>query len=231
MNIAHKIINLDGRDYHMHTSTFSDGLNTIDEIVQFAWKIWLSEIAITDHSQICLDWFIKRGSFYRWWARRSIKHRHNVHNDVQVIFGVEWDILNKDWDVCLHIQNMQPDFCILSAHSDVYCWSPESVTDATIKAIERYHDQIKFLAHPCNNWDFWVYIDIQKIVDVANHYKVPLELNWKNLLAWKTNIEKLHVLLQKADQIYLNSDAHTLYQLRDSRKFSIEWLKENEYLG
>jgi hypothetical protein len=35
-NIEHKFVNLDERDYHMHTSNFSDGLATIEEIVQFA---------------------------------------------------------------------------------------------------------------------------------------------------------------------------------------------------
>lgn len=36
MNIAHKIINLDKRAYHMHTSSFSDGIQTWDELVQYA---------------------------------------------------------------------------------------------------------------------------------------------------------------------------------------------------
>jgi len=35
-DIAHKFINLDNRDFHMHTSSFSDGLNTIEEMVKFA---------------------------------------------------------------------------------------------------------------------------------------------------------------------------------------------------
>gem|GEM_PF-2825544 len=39
MNISQKIINLDQRDYHMHTSNFSDGLNTVEEIVQYAGTI------------------------------------------------------------------------------------------------------------------------------------------------------------------------------------------------
>jgi hypothetical protein len=38
-NIAHKIINFDARDYHMHTSSFSDGINTHDEIAVFAGKL------------------------------------------------------------------------------------------------------------------------------------------------------------------------------------------------
>ena len=35
--LKERIINLDNRDYHMHTSSFSDGIPTINELVQFAW--------------------------------------------------------------------------------------------------------------------------------------------------------------------------------------------------
>ena len=39
MNIKDKIINLDNRDYHMHSMNFSDGFNTVDEMVKFAGEI------------------------------------------------------------------------------------------------------------------------------------------------------------------------------------------------
>jgi DNA polymerase (family X) len=214
----------------MHTSTFSDGLQSIEELVQFADKVWLTEIAITDHSQICLDGFMKNHQFYRWGARWSIKHRRNVHNDIRVIFGVEWDLINEDGDVCFDIQWIEGDFCILSAHSGVYQWKPETITDATIKAIERHHEKIKFIGHPCNNADFWKYYDIKKLVECANKYNIPLEFNAKNLMCEKTNVEKLHYLLQHANQIYLNSDAHTFYQLQEARKFAIQFLKTNGYI-
>lgn len=223
-------MNLDGRDYHMHTATFSDGLNTIEEIVQFADKIWLTEIAITDHSQICLDGFMKNHKFYRWWARRTIKYRRNMFNNVNVIWGVEWDLINESWEACFDIQWLEPEFCILSAHRDVYQWHPDTVTDATIKAMERYWDKIKFIWHPCNNADFGNYYDIEKLVTHANKYNIPLEFNAKNLLCGKTNIEKLHYLLQHADRIYLNSDAHTLYHLSESRTFALQFLRENGYI-
>jgi len=42
-------------DLHMHTITFSDGFNTIDEIVIHAGKVGLKKIAITDHSQFAID--------------------------------------------------------------------------------------------------------------------------------------------------------------------------------
>ena len=50
-----KILNTIHEHYHMHSLNYSDGMNTIDEIVQYAGKIWLKKIAITDHSQAMLD--------------------------------------------------------------------------------------------------------------------------------------------------------------------------------
>jgi len=57
----------------MYSVIFSDWLSTIDEIVKFAWNIWLTEIAITDHSQAVMDFLIKKNNFFPNWARYSIK--------------------------------------------------------------------------------------------------------------------------------------------------------------
>jgi uncharacterized protein YfaT (DUF1175 family) len=67
---------------------------------------------------------------------------------------VEGDLLNQEGDVCFHIQAEEPEFIILAAHSLIYQDASETITDATIKAIERHHKKIKFIAHPCNNADF-----------------------------------------------------------------------------
>jgi len=226
-----RIINLDNRDYHMHSSNFSDGIPTINEIVQFAWQIWMTEIAITDHSQIAIDMFREKHNISAGaTAYFSIRNRRNVYNDVNVIFWVEWDLLNKNWDVCFDIQWIEPEFIILSAHSDIYKSSPETITEATIKAIKKYHKKIKFIWHPCNNFDFWEYYDIEKLVEVANKYNIPLEFNAKNFVKWKTNLLKLDYLLKNTNQIYINSDAHTLYDFKIVRKKAIEFLYEKWYL-
>jgi len=233
--LKERIINLDNRDYHMHTSSFSDGIPTINELVQFAWTIWMKEIAITDHSQVAIDMFrknynISAGST----AYYSVKRWKNVYNDVNVIFWVEGDLLDKEWNVCFNIQGTEPDFIILSAHYDVYVdfmkQDPNLVTDATIKAIEKYHDKIKLIWHPCSMSDFGEYYDIEKLVDVANKYNIPLEFNAKNFVRWKTNMEKLDYLLKNTNQIYINSDAHSLYEFKTVRKKAIEFLYENNYL-
>jgi hypothetical protein len=61
----------------------------------------------------------------------------------------------------------------------------------------------------------------------VNKYKIPLEFNAKNLHRGKTNIEKLHYLLQNTDRLYLNSDAHSLWELKEVRPFAKSFLKEH----
>jgi len=224
------IINLDGGDYHMHSVTFSDGLATIDDIVKFAWDIWLKEIAITDHSQAALDVFREQGIYYTSWVRRISTRWENVWNDVNVIFWIEWDLLDEDGNICSDIQWIESDFLILSAHKEIYKWDPSTITDATIKAIKKYYKKIKFIWHPCSKTDFWEYYDIEKLVAVANEYNVPLEYNAKNIFRDRTNLEKLDYLLKNTNQIYLNSDAHTLHELKDARPFAIKYLKKNWYI-
>lgn len=111
-----KIINAGSTgDYHIHTSTISDGLNSLDEVVVQAGKLKLKEIAITDHSQAYLDACgIKMKTHYKILLSRRWR---NIHNDVNVIFGVEADLLNEQGDICDHIQGLCPPFVILSSHA------------------------------------------------------------------------------------------------------------------
>lgn len=225
-----EIINLDNSDYHIHSSTFSDWMSTVDEIVKFAWEMWMTEIAITDHSRVSIDSLSNRFKFYPSWARYSLERWENMFNNVKVIFWVEWDLLDEEWNCCFDIQSYEPEFIILAAHSDVYKWDPNKITEATIKAIDKYHKKIKFIAHPCNNNDFWNYYDIDKLILIANKYNIPIEINAKNLYRWTTNLEKLDIVLKKAKSVYINSDAHNLFELKNVRQEAIKYLKEKKYI-
>jgi histidinol phosphatase-like PHP family hydrolase len=227
-----KFLNLDNRDYHMHSSTFSDGLSTIDEIVKFAWEMWMTEIAITDHSQATMDNYRKKLQIYASWTRciLSLSRWGNVYNDVNVIFWVECDLLNEDWDVCFDIQWKESNYNVLSAHKFVYNWNKESVTEWLINAVKRYHEKIKFIAHPCSITNFWNEINIEKIVSIANEYNIPLEFNATYFSDWKTHMGKLDYLLKNANEVYVNSDWHTLHEIKENRKKAIEFLRENKYI-
>lgn len=225
MNIKDKIINLDTRDYHMHSLNFSDWFNSVDEIVKFAWDIWLTEIAITDHSQYAIDIHSRKSPSWRWLATRW----KNVFNNINVIFWVEWDIINDYWDVSFDIQWKEWNFIILSLHKKPYKWSLENVNLAYENAIKRHHKKIKFIWHPCLK-ETSEFLDIGKLVILANKYNIPLEINGAGLMLWKIDLEKQKNMLELWDRFYINSDAHNLYELKEARNFAINYLKENWYI-
>ena len=221
-----EIINPGKEDFHLHSINFSDGLNTIDEIVKFAGEIGLTKIVITDHTQAYLD---ERG-FRRTTYRAIIRRWQNIHNNVEVQFGVEADLLNSKGDICFDIQGIESELVILSAHpTPPYKDEPEKITEAYLNAIERYHDKITFLGHPCSVY-YENYIDIESITDLCNNYNIPMEVNGTNIATKRTNFDNLTKMLKMVNRIYVNSDAHALYELKTSRTIAFQYLKENGYI-
>ncbi len=244
-------------DYHMHSLNYSDGLNTIDELVHWAEVFGLQEIAITDHSQATIE----RHGLARKGFRKIVQTEHrwqNVHdNGVNVIFGVEGDILNADGDICDQIQGVEGNFLVLSLHKDVYSAgfprdykfmgdfkfsSQDSashdsaktdftkVTQTYCQVLERHHQKISVLGHPCIKFPHQQYLDIVAVTELANHYGIPLEFNCANFIRGKTDLNQLKKMLEHAERIYVNSDAHSLYELKTVRSAGFKFLKEQGYI-
>ncbi|MBU1100359.1 MAG: PHP domain-containing protein [Bacteroidetes bacterium] len=221
-----EIINPGTEDYHIHSLNFSDGLNTIDEIVKYAGEIGLTKIAITDHCQAYLD----KRDFHRKTYYNIINRWENIHNEVEVVFGIEADVLNAKGDVSMDIQGKSSEFILLSSHpSPPYEEDPKSITEGYLNAIERYRDRITFLAHPCSVY-YQDYIDIKPIIELCNKYDIPMEFNCVNLINNKTNMKNLELVLSECHYIYVNSDAHTLNELKNARNIGMTFLKEHGYL-
>lgn len=211
-------------DFHMHSINFSDGLNTIDELVVHAGKIWLKKIAITDHSQFAID-----NSGLRKKNIRSVCDGwKNVHNEVEVLFGVEGDIITPENDVCLHIQKIEWKFTLLALHPYYFKWEPADVTEIYLTALSKCIWKIDCIAHPCMK-PLAEHLDIKRLTQFCNEHHIPMELNGKNLMYGRTDIEKLKIMLAEVNEIYVNSDAHTLYELYEARKFAFNYLRENWY--
>jgi len=223
--MKNNIINDSYSDYHIH-SMFSDGCATIEEIVQFAWKIWMKEIAITDHSDHLVKvleeryWICPSGG-----ARYALNNRKNVHNNVNVIFWVEWDILNENWDICITNQQIEWKFTILSVHRNWYLSEPSTATKWLLNAIEKYHDKINLIWHPYDTKELWEFIKIEPVVELANKYWIAIEFNqWtfdkKNYIE-----DKLLYVLKNTKKIYVNSDAHNLARMKQLRKSCYDFLE------
>lgn len=225
-----KIINTPKQDFHMHSITFSDGCATVNEIVQFAGKLGMKKIAITDHSSAS-DYSDREVLIHKYsYVRKHFQKRwKNVFNDVEVIFGVEGDVINEKGDFHYVIYKDYEDFIVLSLHHSTYKGDMKKVTQAYINTIERFHDKIKFIAHPCNIFSS-EHLDIEKLCEIANKYKIPLEFNCSNFVNNITDLEKQKIMLEKADQIIVNSDAHSLFEMKNSLEKGWKYLKENGYI-
>lgn len=218
-----KLVNQDC-DFHMHTLNFSDGMNTPDEIVQYAGKIGLKEIAITDHSDICNTYYKRQ----KLSSRGAIKRWKNVHNDVKVTFGVEADIINKEGDIDTKNGGMDAEFIVLSAHLEGYQDDHETITEAYCNAIEKHHKRIAVLGH-LDAYYFAKHVDAKKVIEIANKYNIILELNAKNLLIKRNVTSITHEIAKMADKVMVNSDAHCLADFQ-AREYAFHWLKEHKYI-
>lgn len=219
-----KILNTIYEDYHMHSMNLSDGFHTIDEIVQYAARIWLKKIVITDHGQATLD-ACKIAK--KTWAA-STERRKNVYNDVEVIFGIEGDIINEAGDCCFEIGRTTSKFLTLAVH-EAYQGDKKKLTQAYINALHRYHDKLKYVAHLC--WSRTCeFVDVEAVTKVANQYKIPMEINAKNFVQGNTDKTKLLQMLKLADQVYVNSDMHTLSDF-DTRQIAHDFLREQWFVS
>ena len=215
-----KILNPGQEDYHIHSITFSDGWNSVDEIVKYAGEIGMTRIAICDHSAALL----KAEGLLKKTYRSPCKRWQNVYNNVEVIFGVEADLLNESGDVCLEIDGIEGDFIILSYHEEVFKSDSKKIAEGFINALKRYHDKIDCIGHVCIGLEE---PDALKVIQTANGFNVPLELNAKYFVKYPDN---WRVLLDNADRLYVNSDAHVLSDLRDARKEVFKLLKQMKYI-
>lgn len=224
-----KVLNTIHEDYHIHSLNYSDGMNTIDEIAQYAGKIGMKKIVITDHSQAVIDaeWLALKN------RRTTIKRWVNVHNDVEVVFGIEWDLLDEEGNCCFEIwkkYGIDESFCLLSCHPKVFKDDLKNITQAYINAIHKYHDKIKCMWHICNV-STSEYLDIEEIAKVLNQYQIPIEINCFYLSIERTNLEKLDKLLSLIEAgVYVNSDLHVLNDFHN-RQLGFDYLKEKDFIS
>ncbi len=146
-----------------------------------------------------------------------------------MFFGIEGDLLNENGDICEDIQGVTGNFLILSAHGPIYQSDPPTITQAYLRALERYADKISVVGHP-DLCDFEKQVDIDAVVRAANEHQVPLEFNCANLVNRRTNLDNLRRMLRQAERVYVNSDAHTLHELGTVRKAGFGWLRKEEFI-
>jgi len=210
-------------DYHIH-STWSDGTSSIRDIVEYARKIGLKKIAITDHSQslkIASGLSVER-------LKQKIKEIHQLRtefSDIEILIGSEVDIrtdgtLDYPDDVLDEL-----DVVIGSIHSA----TTKDVTEIYKTVIQAGKvDIIGHITGRLINERPGHEMNIGEVLDACAANNVAVELNCQpNRLDANESILKM--CQQKGVKISFGSDAHEKHQLSYVQTFGV-WIAKRAWL-
>lgn len=209
------IINEDAIQGCIHNhSTYSDGMNTLEEMLEAAASKDYSYFVITDHS---------RSAFYANGLEierlqeqiNAIRALDQSHPYIRFFSGIESDILSDgqlDYpdDVLSEL-----DLVVASIHSNLKM-DKEKATNRLLKAIENPFTNI--LGHPTGRLllSRKAYpIDFKKIIDACSDNNVAIEIN-ANPLRLDLDWRHIQYAMSKNVLISINPDAHSIKGLDDT---------------
>src|SRR5690625_3366249 len=204
-------------DLHMH-STWSDGGQSIEEMVLKAREIGYEYIAITDHSK-----FLRVANGLD--EKRLLKQREEIdilnekYPDIHIFAGVEMDILP---DARLDFNDdflKKMDFVIGAIHSS-FNQSEEQIMERLYAALDNPY--ISIIAHPTGRLigrREGYKVNVDKLIERAKETNTALEINANpnrlDLSAqWDRKAQALGVVLA------INTDAHS-YKMLNHMKYGV----------
>ncbi|MFC0301897.1 DNA polymerase/3'-5' exonuclease PolX [Virgibacillus soli] len=219
-------------DLHMHT-TWSDGAQTVEEMVLQARKKGYEFIAITDHSKALrvangLDETRLRKQ------REEIHELNEKYDDIKIFAGVEMDILpNGELDFSDDFLR-EMDFVIAAIHSS-FNQTEEQIMKRIYTALENPY--VSLIAHPTgrligrrDGYD----VNVEKLIERAKETNTALEINanphrldlagkWANLA--QENGVKLAI---NTDAHSFNMLEHMAYGVRHAKR---AWIQKDTVLN
>ncbi len=196
--------------FHAH-STWSDGRNSLDEMVNEAHRLGYEYFGITEHSQAAYYANgLKPDRVHAQWER--IDELNDRYTDFHIFKGIEADILvdgSLDYDEELLAGF---DFVIASIHSHFHL-NPVQQTDRIIRALHSPYTTM--LGHPTGRMLLaraGYAPDLETIIEVAGEQRKIIEINTtpKRLdLDWR----HLDLARDRGVKISINPDAHSVKAL------------------
>jgi len=217
---------------HVH-STYSDGANTIEEIVKACQEINLQYVGICDHS---------KSAFYaNGLNEERVKQQHSEIDkinskleDFRVFKGIEVDILT-DGSLDFDDETLSTfDFVVASVHSQ-FNLSEEAMTERILNAISNPY--VTILGHPTGRLLLGrepYKLDMEQVIKKAGELGTAIEINsspYRLDLDWRLG----KLANEHEVKTALNPDAHVLEGLTDF-KYGIGiarkgWFKKERVLN
>lgn len=219
-------------DLHVHTK-WSDGANTIEEMVETARKKGYEYLAITDHSKsLALARGLDENRLNK--QKEEIKRINQSYPDFHLFSGIEVDILpdgQLDFEDEI-LRNM--DVVAASVHSH-FRQDKETMTDRVTSALKNPY--VTFLSHPTGRMLGRRYpyeMDFDKVLSTAAKMDKCLEINSS---PDRLDLNDIHANMAKKAGIPLviNTDAHGSANL-DYLSFGVAvarraWLEAEDVLN
>ena len=197
---------------HNHT-TYSDGANTLRQMVEAAQSQGYDYMVITDHSQTAVYASgLKEDDLVR--QMHEIKELNKELDDFKIYSGTESDILS---DGSLDYPSdllSELDVVIASVHSQLKMEEAKA-TDRLIKAIS--HPATKILGHATGRLLLsrkGYPIDHAAVIDACDHYGVSIELN-ANPYRLDMDWTWIPYAVERGVLISINPDAHNINGISD----------------
>ncbi|GAE92709.1 DNA polymerase X family [Gracilibacillus boraciitolerans JCM 21714] len=199
-------------DLHMHT-TWSDGAQSLEEMVIRVKEKGYHFMAITDHSK-----FLKVANGLNEerlrQQRKEIEKVQQQHPDITILAGVEMDIL-PDGTLDFEDDFLQElDFVIASIHSS-FQQPQEKIHERLLHALQNPH--VDMIAHPTGRLlgkrDGYA-VDVEWLIKQAAATNTILELN-ANPNRLDLSAEWVELAQEHGVHLAINTDAHNYTMLED----------------
>ena len=198
-------------DLHMH-SKWTDGNNTIEEMVRACAQLGYQYCAITDHSQAV---HVANGLNAKEIMAQleEITKLRTKFRDIKLLAGCEVDILaDGSLDFPDDLLD-QLDIVVAAIHSKM-AMTQSQMTQRILKALA--HPAVTILAHPTgrliNEREPYA-IDVEEVFRAAKEYDVAVELNAQPQRLDLNDLQ-VHRAKELGVKIAINSDAHGTEQLK-----------------
>ncbi len=215
-------------DLQMHT-TYSDGKNSVAEMVEGCRKRGYKYMAITDHSPALAMTGVKESDF--WEQYREIEVLQKKHDDIRILKSAEVDI-RDDGSLDLGEELLAAmDVVVISVHSK-FNLSRAAMTKRITRAMQ--HPRVNILGHPTGriiNRREPYPVDVEELVKVAREEGVLLELNAQ---PDRLDLRDFHLQMAREAgvKIVISTDAHRVAEL-DYMRYGVDqarrgWLEKKD---
>ena len=219
-------------DLQMH-STWSDGKNSVEEMLQGCVDRGYEYFAITDHSKaLAMIEGLDREALER--QLEEIEEVAARHPEIRILRSMEVDIL-ADGTLDLEDEMLEAlDLVVVSVHS-MFNLPAGRQTERVLRALQ--HPEVDVFAHPTarliNRRDP-VSFDIEEVLSCAAEHRVAVELNAN---PHRLDLKDTHAMLAKrlGVKVVISTDAHRVVDL-DLMSYGVEqarraWLEPGDVLN